>query len=416
MASTALSGSWAQVVHPLLELGLIKLKLPLQIDIKIGNHFEAKVYATGSAIRGKVSITSLRDVEFDKVQVDLVGMSITRTSGVLNDTLPTEFTFFRLAMPIPSASLPEDKRLAAKEIVEIPFFFVVPQQRPLSRCTYENHLELPPTIGTWEKSDQSPQTAQIKYSIRVRVTPTPRDVEKYKQVEINHYVRLLPSTFQDICVTDTTQEIRLGRPYVKSDSLTIAGIPPSLVYVSSENGRISKPKITARVEFVTKTRPPRCPRIQARSAAVQTTTDYAQVHLTPKSRENGRQAPAEQAPDVVLSSKSKKVTVDLKQSEWSKSEAPATPAGTKYSSTLTITVNIPSQDEMTFLPSFDACMISRSYALRVGLAAEYTGYVTTIDLPFQVVVRDLTAPRPPRYMETSSDQIHPEDVLPPYGY
>ncbi|CAH0046327.1 unnamed protein product [Clonostachys solani] len=414
MASTALGEHWAKW-SPLLGL---KFRLPLQVEIQIENHFEAKVYATGSAIRGKVVITPLRDVEFDKIQIDLLGISITRTSGILNDTLPTKLIFFQLAMPISPESLLQDKRLSAQETIEIPFFFVVPQQRPLSACIHETHLELPPTIGTWEKTDQSPETAKIEYSIRFRVTPARKDLEKLKPVELHRYVKLLPSIFQEdaLYTTDPTQEIRLGRSYEKSDSLTIAGIPPSLVYLSSDNGKISNPMITAHLEFVTKTNSTRCPKIQVKSAAVQTITSYAQVHLAPTSGENGRQAAP--LPHVVLCTKSKKVTVGhLQQSEWQKAETPSDSEGTKYLSTLTLSVNMPSHEKTTFLPSFDACLISRSYALRVGLAAQSAaGSGSTLELPFQVIVRDLAAPKLPKYAVTSRDQNHTQDALPAYRH
>ncbi|CAG9945453.1 unnamed protein product [Clonostachys rosea f. rosea IK726] len=411
MAMIALGGTWAKWSAPLLG---IKCKLPLKVDIQIENHFEAKIYATGSAIRGKVLITPIRDVDFDKLQIDLLGTSTTRTSGILHDTLPTKFTFFQLSMPIPPESLPEDKRLAARQTIEIPFFFVVPQQRPLQACIHETHLELPPTIGNWEKTDQSPETAKIEYSIRVRATPARKDIETLKLVEVHRYLRLLPSNFQEdaLCTTDPIQEIKLGRSYAKSDSLTIAGIPPTLVYLSCDSGKISNPMITAHLEFVTKAKPATVfPVIQVKSAAVQTTTTYAQIHLAPKSGENGRQAA--QLPHVVLCTKSKKVIVQSSQSTWQKAETPTGSDTTKYLSTLTLALDMPNHEKTTFLPTFNACLISRSYALRVGLAAE-SGSGSTLELPFQVIVRDLTSPTLPKYTVTSRDQNVTTDALPEY--
>lgn len=155
------------------------------VQIHIKNHYKTKTYTSSSPVSGQVTITTQRDVPFDSIEIDLIGTSKTRTEGY---SAPTEssHTFLKLVMPIPESTYPVPRVLETGRTMTIPFHFVLPNFLTLSACQHkveseharEQHLCLPPSMGSWargnwEKDDLAPHMAEVVYSIKARVWREP---------------------------------------------------------------------------------------------------------------------------------------------------------------------------------------------------------------------------------------------------
>ncbi|KAG6037499.1 hypothetical protein E4U41_005066 [Claviceps citrina] len=172
----------------------------------LDQHFGAKIYTSGSIVRGNVLLHLLgSDKHFDKVEVSLVGVSTTQ-STLLRESGTMDAPFLKLVMPLPSSHLPADKVFLAGKEYSFPFPFMVPFQLSMGACRHkcitpsvrEQHLRLPPTMSFWDRDDQSPQMTQIKYAICVVATKKylPQSLP-LRIIEGYHVIRLLPAFSED---------------------------------------------------------------------------------------------------------------------------------------------------------------------------------------------------------------------------
>ncbi|OAA55412.1 arrestin [Cordyceps fumosorosea ARSEF 2679] len=157
------------------------------VDIRITNHYAAKVYTTGAVITGEAVLRTARDLRFDRVALQLVGLAATR-NYMAPEVGQVLHRFLLLDMPAAdlAAALPADRVLRAGRPYALPFRFVVPRRLPLGACASarrcehpavrEHHLRLPPSVGgadaaaVWGgRDDGSPETARVRYCVCVAV-------------------------------------------------------------------------------------------------------------------------------------------------------------------------------------------------------------------------------------------------------
>ncbi|KAI0555124.1 arrestin [Xylaria curta] len=196
----------------------------INMDIHIDNHYQSKIYTTSSTVSGHVKVKATHDVQFDKVQILLLGTSRTRIDAI-NIPQATSHTFLKLIMPIPDSYYPESRCFEAGTTYTIPFHFVVPQHLTLNACSHhapndalkEHHLRLPPSLGDWDKDDFTPNMSRVTYCVRARVYQEDSDGKSEKAVEVSHDIRVIPIVAEDAPLNITQQD----KMYVMSKSKTL---------------------------------------------------------------------------------------------------------------------------------------------------------------------------------------------------
>ena len=148
------------------------------MEIHIDKHYRSKVYTSGTAVRGRVTVRAppRDDVRFDAVQILLLGTTRTRSDGV-NIPKATSHTFLRLCMPVPESQYPVPRVFEAGRSYDVPFNFVVPHNLTLNACKHtvandavrDCHTLPPPTVGAWDRDDLAPDMSRVEYAIKARV-------------------------------------------------------------------------------------------------------------------------------------------------------------------------------------------------------------------------------------------------------
>ncbi len=215
------------------------------IDIHIDNHYQAKVYTSGSAISGHVSISPPRDVRFDSVQILLLGTTKTRIDGV---SVPqaTCHTFLKLVMPVAESCYPAPRVFeaagAAGAAYSVPFYFVVPDHLTINACSHRvandavraYHLRPPPTVGSWDRDDLAPDMARVEYAIKARVLRDEAAADGAGAV-----VRVL----------EASREVRVLPAHAAEPPLSIA--PGDRLYAASRSKAVRRTILSARQGRVT---------------------------------------------------------------------------------------------------------------------------------------------------------------------
>ncbi|KAI1145127.1 arrestin [Nemania diffusa] len=193
----------------------------INMDIHINNHYRSKIYTTSSTVSGHVSVSASHDVQFDKVQVLLLGTSRTRIDAV---SIPqaTSHTFLKLTMPVPDSYYPETRRFEAGTTYTIPLHFVIPQHLTLNACSHhvpndalrEQHLRLPPSLGDWEKDDFTPHMSRVTYCVRARIHHDDSDAKGAKTTETSQNIKVIPMVAEDAPLSVSKQD----KMYVLSKS------------------------------------------------------------------------------------------------------------------------------------------------------------------------------------------------------
>ncbi|KAI8954221.1 arrestin [Xylaria longipes] len=196
----------------------------INMDIHIDNHYQSKIYTTSSTISGHVKVNASHDVQFDKVQILLLGTTRTRIDAI-NIPQATSHTFLKLIMPVSDSYYPEPRRFEAGTTYTIPFHFVIPQHLTLNACSHhapndalkEHHLRLPPSIGDWDKDDFAPNMSRVTYCVRARIYHEESDSKSEKATEVSHDIKVIPIVPEDAPLSITQQD----KMYVMSKSKTL---------------------------------------------------------------------------------------------------------------------------------------------------------------------------------------------------
>ncbi|KAF5646188.1 hypothetical protein F52700_1878 [Fusarium sp. NRRL 52700] len=404
------------------------------LEITIDRHFEAKIYTSGSTITGSVSFSPSADLTVDAFEIVFTGSETTLVQMFHQGTMPKSgHKFLQLRMPIPESALPPDGVLQAGQSYEVPFSFVIPYQLPSAACKHQNpiirerHLQLPPTIGSWEHDDMAVHTIAINYGVDARALLR-TDKGKSMVLERTHPVKVMPylpeqpplhllpgnprfTMTQEKSIRKDILSSKLG--YVRASTRQ-----PDPIIISADKLQPSECSLNIDLEFWPTSKKATPPEMYAKSASIKASTYYSTGHLSflpdqhnfPSVMPNPilsfvldesatvtkspaphweQTAASMSAPcsrrgsenstmgDEPLRTTSRRGS---KSSDIIKAEAP------RHTATLPISIELPSPDNKILLPTFYSCLISRTYMLEVVLASRAHGSSFTLRLPLQIAV------------------------------
>ena len=399
------------------------------INVNLKNHFNSKVYTSSSPVEGDVTIVTKRDVRFDSIQIILVGTTKTRLDGV-NSPQEVTHTFLKLIMPIPESTYPVPRVLETGRTYTIPFNFVIPNQLTINACNHkmqsdqlvDHHVQLPPTMGGWERDDMAPQMAQVEYVIKARVFREDdlRTVtKKVRVMEATQAIRVLPASVEDPPLNVTEKDklyrmtkskwIRKNLLSNKIGRLTAEAVQPRPALIKPDGRSAAAPtmaqiklkfeptqagisppdisslsgKITAYTYFssgtisqfpnlgdwnqlfVAEKRGMFSTSAPLRNmAAPKTQPQWTERLVSTERRDSGygSESTPMQSPQEKSNEKPKK-----KKSSFSSPSSPV-----YYETTLEIPFDLP-LDKKTLIPTFHSCITSRVYSLHLSLGVSVNG-------------------------------------------
>ncbi|KAI2469851.1 hypothetical protein F4781DRAFT_202134 [Annulohypoxylon bovei var. microspora] len=456
------------------------------MTIHINNHYHSKVYTTGSEVSGYVTINSQTDVRFDTIQVVLLGTSKTRMDAV-NIPQATSHTFLKLVMPIPESSYPVPRIFEAGINYTVPFNFVIPSTLTLNACNHsvandsvqEHHVRLPPTVGSWEKDDFSPNMSRVQYAVKARAYKEDTTGEQsMKVMEAGQEIKVLPAVPEDAPLNITkhddlyamTKSKNLRRTIIspKSGKVAVTASQPSPAMLSPDGLTMTPITVPLDLEFVpaaSDVHPPKVTGISSKVTAVTyfsagginhfpnlkdwhrafgcdsrgsysgttsvSTGRFGEVrwdrHLAAQARRDSGYGS-----DNLTSSDSDRVTrAAPKKSKGS----PASPI--YHTAHIQVPIELPVHKK-TFVPTFHSCITSRVYVLwlTVTLVSGGTSAHVTLGVPLQIGVSSIGSLRDyaelppsfeevegadvdeylrPRFMSVPTIEFHQNEALPGYA-
>ena len=411
------------------------MKPDIRLEIRIEKHHEDTIYTSGSSIKGCVTTISRRDIMFEKLEVALIGTTTTSNISYQNDISVSTHTFLHLLMPISQYNIPDSCTLRAEQPYRIPFTFTIPHQLPSAACrhcsnveSHQRHLQLPPTTGSWKLDDQIPSAARVEYNVRARVTSKSRKSDKLKHTDMRHVVRVLPSSFgnydydsfgntiSNLMQTRTIREVTSCPAKV---CLTAKVVRLDPILLSMDSLRTSKALISIDLEYQPKS-PSAAPlQIEIKSAQLEAVTHYSRSHMNYIPEGEYRLATSDiPATSSIVSSVVTANTIrplqwkhqvahnlvqNLTDSSGDSSLNSTNTPGLapicrrnvadssehsckKLGATLSLDIMLPSTKKTLHLPNFYSCLISRSYHLRLVVAAGPSRTTIPFCIPLQVIV------------------------------
>ncbi|KAK1997491.1 arrestin [Colletotrichum falcatum] len=268
------------------------------VEVRINDHYHSKVYTSGDPVSGQVTINPSHDSRFDHVQIILIGTSRTRLDALQIPQLSSH-TFLKLEMPISDSAYPVPRIFEAGRTYTIPFNFVIPHHLTISACSHkaqsdyihDYHMRLPPTTGGWERDDMAPDMAQIQYAVRARVVRQDELGGKpMKLIEGNHFIKVLPRSPEDPPLNITKQDrayaltktktLRKNLFSSKQGYITAATAQPSAVHLTADGRSASEGSVLVNLSFEPASADILPPEVNTVSAKLQAQTWYGANPMT----------------------------------------------------------------------------------------------------------------------------------------
>lgn len=411
------------------------------IEIKVDQHFESKIYTSGSVISGTVSVSSSSNLAFQKFDLVLFGRT-TASIHIQHDAPPSSHTFLRLSMPVSESNFSDAHILQAGQIYNIPFLFKIPHQLPGVACRYEDgdiherHLQPPPTTGSWEHDDLTNKAIRVQYAVRARLVVGREKDGREKTIEKSHEIRVIPLFPEQpplhIGIKDSEyrlfqeKKIRkyLGSP--KLGRLRVLTAQPSPVTLSTDGLQTSTLSLMVNLEFTPSSRNATPPEVYAKSASIDATTTYSLGHMSylpdqhkRPAMETAPRAPYWKSNDLIIEKQERVLwkhslhypsndsrrtseatshdqeSVDSLRSagssESSRSDELVDTGAIRYRARLSLSFTLPSNRKKLFLPTFYSCLVSRTYTMHVVMAVRSYGTSLTLTVPVQIATDDSNA-------------------------
>ncbi|KAF6833430.1 arrestin domain-containing protein [Colletotrichum musicola] len=402
------------------------------IEININDHYTSKVYTSGSPISGDVIISPVHDTRFDYVQIILLGTSRTRLDAVQIPQLSSH-TFLKLEMPIPESAYPVPRIFEAGRTYTIPFNFVIPQHLTISACTHkaqsdlihDYHMRLPPSLGSWEKDDMSPDMTQIHYAIKARVVRQDELVARpTKVMEDAYLLNVLPASPEDPPLNITkhdkgynlsrTKTVRKNIFSSKQGRITASTAQPGAVYLASDGRSASEGTLMVNLNFEPASADIAPPKVSTVSAKIQAQTWYGATPMTKLPNLGDSQEIYALTQQLAYQTSVPLFSATVEKTAWRQQVASVTRRDSGYSSDgmregshsdsdssrgrrsskdrpspinhlarLQIPFKLPTSRK-TFIPSFHACIISRTYTIQLTLVVGDTK--VNLAIPLQIAL------------------------------
>lgn len=420
------------------------------MEVKIDQHFKAKVYTSGSTIAGYVAVRVLKDISFDHLDIVFVGNSATRLDFVQQYPSHSFRPFLKIRMPIQESDVPQDQVFRAGNEYKIPFHFVVPHQLTIGACNHtclspqvrERHLQLPPSLGAWDADDQAPDMTQIEYAINAKAIQRVNGAA-VKALEAHHVLKVLPSLPEDAPLDITfrdewyklskTKTIRKSLFSSKTGQLTANVIQPNAVMLSADGHKSSMTSVRVNLEYAPSSAETAPPKVNSVTGKLVSTTFFSAVpidHLP----NLGSRTNCESTPCLNYTTTHSLFTLPVESMSWMQKDAsPHSRRDSGYSSTviggdasetdnlaaegrerqnsrgksskkpklstvkhstdLEIPFTISNSNKKLFLPTFHSCLISRTYTLQLSLSVGPTNTAIALSVPVQVGVETVYEPQ-----------------------
>ena len=408
-------------------------------DIKIDFASKQKTYTTLDRIEGTVTIRPHIDTNFDTIEIDFVGTSLTSVERITTAAAATgqshaQHQFLKLQQPELQQLYPEDLVLKAGRSYSFPFVFAVPEQLLPRICqhTVDNdalrdaHLRLPPTFGDKDIGgrhkgfdDLAPDMASIRYGIFVKIAEIKTKGDEIWGSTIAskaRRLRVIPAV-EEQPPLDVHQEdgeytmrkektLRKGVLKGKLGTLVMEATQPAAFKTTSYNNPnapiSTMATIMLRFDPIDKSSPP--PNLEKLSSKLKVTTYFAST---------ARQAvPTKKLSifDVSQGSHTEQLNLSSRcvaNVEWTKQdkslvrrdsatsnhslETGLTPepsegykGGSYYTARVIVPLTLPSNK--AFVPTFHTCLISRVYTLKLDLSISSAGIGPSVDLKVPVQI------------------------------
>ncbi|KAM0464094.1 hypothetical protein ACHAO4_000821 [Trichoderma viride] len=420
------------------------------MEVKIDQHFKAKVYTSGSTIVGHVAVRVLKDTSFDHLDIVFVGISATRLDFVQQYPSHSFRPFLKIRMPIQESDVPQDQVFRAGTEYKIPFHFVVPHQLTIGACNHtclspevrERHLRLPPSLGAWDADDQAPDMTQIEYAINAKAIQRVNGAA-VKALEAHHVLKVLPSLPEDAPLDITsrdewyklskTKTIRKSLFSSKTGQFTANAIQPNAVMLSADGHKSSMTSIRVNLEYAPSSAETAPPKVNSVTGKLVSTTFFSAVpidHLP----NLGSRTNCESTPCLNYTTTHSLFTLPVESMSWMQKDASShSRRDSGYSSTviagdasetdnsaaegrerqnsggksskkpklstikhttdLEIPFTISNSNKKLFLPTFHSCLISRTYTLQLSLSVGPTNSAIALSVPVQVGVETVYEPQ-----------------------
>jgi hypothetical protein len=420
------------------------------IQIHLDNHYNSKVYTSGSYVSGHVAVEPPRDIAFDSFEISFTGIVATRLDFVQSYTTNAIRTFLKLRMPIPESIIPSSRVFQAGQKVKVPFHFVVPHQLTIGACNHgcdtpdlvkDQHLRLPPTMGYWDADDQAPDMTHIEYAIRAKaVRGSSSGNQRAPVMEGKKVIKVLAATPEDpplditpkderYCMSKT-KTLRKNLLSTKMGELKVSSSEPGSVILSGDGAGASSTCAHVNLEFAPATAEQLPPKINSVQGKIITTTffgstpqdnlpnlgskdNYAtnglltysgnhnlfnsrldkvtwtEEHLPMPRRDSGYSTlgtPGEECPGS--DEDGGYFAQGGPKSKSKKSQGPPI----RHRAQLEIPVKIPVSNKRIFLPTFHSCLISRTYILQLTISVGLTNTTFTLNVPLQLGVEQRFEP------------------------
>ncbi|KAI0395121.1 arrestin [Xylariaceae sp. FL0594] len=403
------------------------------MKLHIDHHYRSKIYTTASTVSGHVEVMAPRGIDFDVMEILLLGTSRTSIDGV-SIARATSHTFLKLIMPIPDSYYPIPRRFEAGSTYTIPFHFVIPKHLTLNACSHrvpsdalkEHHLLLPPAVGCWERDDCAPQMSRITYSVRARVLLGSPEGHLERLMEASCDIKVLPLVAEEpplslnkqdrIYAMSKTKTLRKSILSSRAGHVTISASQPSFVMASPDGCSVSPTTAHIDLKFAPMDTGLLPPRVAGVTAKVEVMTFYSSgginqyPNLKDWSRSFGTDGRGVYTKTISLPSGTTPSSLedlqwrqllteqarrdsgycsdDTSRNNHDSSLGGKGAAPYYYLSSLRVLIQLPAAKKM-YLPTFHSCITSRVYVLwlTVSLSAAVGGTRNlTLRVPLQVGV------------------------------
>ena len=414
-----------------------------RVDIKLDQHFNSRVYTSGSTVAGNVVVQCQRDTPFESFEIGFTGVAASRMDFVQSYTTNSVRTFMKLHMPIPESDLPASRIFEAGHAYNIPFHFVVPHHLTMGACNHgcaipavqDQHLRLPPTLGYWDGDDQAPDMTHIEYAVRAAMMGPSRAGDPNPPLaEGKKIIKVLPAAGEepplDINFMDKryclskTKSMRKNILGPKAGELTVSSSQPEAVMVHADGFGADGTTARISLEFAPSTADAAPPKINSVTGKLISTTFFGSAptdtlpNLGPKTTYSHNQVLTYSATTNLFNTRPNKVSWSEHHISTARRDSGYSTAGSpdeftseddaenqvrvrrgskgknkktqgppiRHRATLDFPVNVPVSNKKTFVPTFHSCIISRTYVLQLVVSVGPSNTTMTLNVPVQLGV------------------------------
>lgn len=361
-----------------------KLHQNREVFINLHHHYASKVFNPGSTITGDLILTPTRDIADATIQISLIGKAKVESEDA-QVRATTSHGFLNLDMPLEDDVYPPEGVFEAGKTYTVPFRFTIPYGLLPSACPHHakidtignHHMQLPPSMGDWDRDDMAPHIAKIKYAITASVF---QSYPPKKIIEVSKTIQLLGSSLEEpplnITNDDEIYTLRKSKTLRKGlltrlGKITATATQASSFQLDPDACGASASEVTVGLFFEGAAGVPP-PEVETVSAKIRAYTWYASK-------------PVERLPNMGSSrgafNTSVSVNSQVSDSTSWLSDSKGSSKPTNYAKSLQVQFALPASSK-TFIPTFHSCLISRAYVMQ--LKVKVGGQSLALAVPVQV--------------------------------